>query len=296
MEQEGREEAARQRALAREREWMATSPQARQTKSKARIKAYDELVKSAADRRPGDAQIVIPSGERLGNDRHRRRGPQEGLWRPAADRRSVVQAAARRHRRRDRPERRRQDDAVPHDHRPGEARRRRRSASARPSTLGYVDQSRDSLDREQDRLGGNLRRQRHHQARQARDELAAPIVGAFNFKGGDQQQKVGTLSGGQRNRVHLAKMLKDGRQRPAARRADQRSRHRDAGGAGGRAGELRRLRRDHQPRPHVPRPPRHPHPRLRGRQPCRVVRGQFRGLRGGQDPPPRPGERSTRSG
>src|SRR5690606_39230321 len=66
--QEGREEAARQKALAREREWIASSPRARQAKSKARIRAYDELVRAANERRPGDAQIIIPSGERLGQN------------------------------------------------------------------------------------------------------------------------------------------------------------------------------------------------------------------------------------
>jgi energy-coupling factor transporter ATP-binding protein EcfA2 len=67
MAQEGREEATRQKALEREREWIAASPKARQAKSKARIRAYDELVNAASDRRPGDAQIIIPAGERLGN-------------------------------------------------------------------------------------------------------------------------------------------------------------------------------------------------------------------------------------
>jgi ATPase subunit of ABC transporter with duplicated ATPase domains len=67
MKQEGREEASRQKSLAREQEWIASSPKARQAKSKARIRAYDELVKAAGDRRPGEAQIVIPTGERLGN-------------------------------------------------------------------------------------------------------------------------------------------------------------------------------------------------------------------------------------
>lgn len=66
MAQEGREEAARQKAISREQEWISSSPKARQAKSKARIRAYDELVEAAADRRPGDAQIVIPVGERLG--------------------------------------------------------------------------------------------------------------------------------------------------------------------------------------------------------------------------------------
>src|SRR6478735_7056228 len=66
MVQEGREDDARQKAIAREREWIASSPKARQAKSKARIRAYDELVDAANDRRPGDAQIIIPVGERLG--------------------------------------------------------------------------------------------------------------------------------------------------------------------------------------------------------------------------------------
>jgi ATPase subunit of ABC transporter with duplicated ATPase domains len=131
MKQEGREEASRQKSLAREQEWIASAPKARQAKSKARIRAYDELVKAAGDRRPGEAQIVIPTGERLGNQVIDAEGISKGLWRPAADRRSDVQAAARRHCRRHRPERRRQDDAVPDDHRAGTARQRARSPSAR---------------------------------------------------------------------------------------------------------------------------------------------------------------------
>ena len=67
MKQEGREDASRQKSISREQEWIASSPKARQAKSKARIRAFDELVKSAADRRPGEAQIIIPTGERLGN-------------------------------------------------------------------------------------------------------------------------------------------------------------------------------------------------------------------------------------
>ncbi|MDR6190077.1 ATPase subunit of ABC transporter with duplicated ATPase domains [Agrobacterium pusense] len=66
MQQEAREDASRQKAISREQEWIASSPKARQTKSKARIKAYDELVEAAENRRPGDAQIVIPVAERLG--------------------------------------------------------------------------------------------------------------------------------------------------------------------------------------------------------------------------------------
>ncbi len=75
--------------------------------------------------------------------------------------------------------------------------------------LGYVDQSRDTLDAEKTRLGGDLRRQGRDRSRPAQD--AQPrLCARFNFKGADQQKKVGELSGGERNRVHLAKMLKTG--------------------------------------------------------------------------------------
>ena len=121
LEQEGREDAARQRALAEESEWIAASPKARQAKSKARIAAYDELVRKQSEKAPTTAQIIIPGGRAARPERHRLRRSVEGLRRPAADRQAHVQAAARRHRRRHRPQRRRQDDALPHDHRPGEA-------------------------------------------------------------------------------------------------------------------------------------------------------------------------------
>ncbi|MCK7473787.1 MAG: ATP-binding cassette domain-containing protein [Rhodopseudomonas palustris] len=164
---------------------------------------------------------------------------------------------------------------------PGEARRRRAHASARRSQLAYVDQSRDALDRRARRSG--RRSPAAHDmidARQARDELAAPTCAAFNFKGADQQKKVGHLSGGERNRVHLAKLLKSGGNLLLL---DEPTNDLDVDTL--RALEealrrLRRLRRGHQPRPLVPRPHRHPHPRLRGRQPGRVVRGQLPGLRG----------------
>ena len=67
LKQEGREDDARQKAITREREWIASSPKARQTKSKARIKAFEDLLEQANSRRPTDTQIVIPHGERLGN-------------------------------------------------------------------------------------------------------------------------------------------------------------------------------------------------------------------------------------
>ena len=110
--QEQREDAARQKVLEREQEWIAASPKARQAKSKARIKAYDELIN---DQR-GAPQVHHGADHHSARraprrQRHRRRGPVQGLWRPAADRRSVLQAAARRHRRHHRAERRGQDHA-----------------------------------------------------------------------------------------------------------------------------------------------------------------------------------------
>ncbi len=130
LEQEGREEAARQRALAEESEWIAASPKARQAKSKARIAAYDELVRKQNDKAPTVAQIVIPVAERLGQNVIEFDALSKGFGDALADRQPLVQAAAGRHRRRDRPQRRRQDHAVPHDHRPGQAGLRRDHASA----------------------------------------------------------------------------------------------------------------------------------------------------------------------
>ena len=76
--------------------------------------------------------------------------------------------------------------------------------------VAYVDQSRDVLDARQDSLGGDLRRSGHSSTRLARSGVSRAYVARFNFSGSDQQKKVGSLSGGERNRVHLAKMLKQG--------------------------------------------------------------------------------------
>lgn len=208
MEQEGREEATRQKALSREQEWISASPKARQAKSKARIRAYDELVQAAADRRPGDAQIIIPVGERLGNvviefeNLSKAYGDQvlidnlsfnlppggivgvigpNGAGKTTLFRMITGQEAP------DNGEIRIGDSV----------------------DLAYVDQSRDALNGNktvwEEISGGNdiIKLGKYEMNSRA-------YCGAFNFKGGDQQQKVGTLSGGQRNRVHLAKMLKSG--------------------------------------------------------------------------------------
>jgi ATP-binding cassette ChvD family protein len=208
MAQEGREEASRQKALAREAEWINASPKARQAKSKARIKAYDELVKSANDRRPGDAQIIIPAGERLGNtvieaddltkgyddrlliddlDFKLPPGGIVGVIGPNGAGKSTLFRMIT-------------GQETPDD---GQI------TVGDTVNLSYVDQSRDALDPDktvwEEISGGNdIIKLGPHEVN------SRAYCGAFNFKGGDQQQKVGTLSGGQRNRVHLAKMLKEG--------------------------------------------------------------------------------------
>ena len=122
---EGKQDEARERTLARELEWIRASPKARQAKSKARIRAYDELLAELGARQDRQGADHHPAGAppRRRGDRGRPSG--EGLRRAAPDRRSLLQAAAGRHRRRDRAERRGQDHAVPHDRRPGQARRGR---------------------------------------------------------------------------------------------------------------------------------------------------------------------------
>jgi ATP-binding cassette ChvD family protein len=208
MAQEGREEDSRQKAIARESEWMAASPKARQAKSKARIKAYDELVKAANDRRPGDAQIVIPAGERLGNnvidieavskgygerlliDDLTFKLPPGGIVGVIGPNGAGKTTLFRMITGQEKPD----QGSV----RIGET-----------VKLGYVDQSRDTLAAKktvwEEISGGNdiIKLGKHEVNSRA-------YCSSFNFKGGDQQQPVGTLSGGQRNRVHMAKLLKEG--------------------------------------------------------------------------------------
>ena len=123
---EEKADRSRQASLERELEWIRMSPRARQSKGKARINAYNDLVAEAEGRRAARRQgrAVHPAGApagRPGGGGGRRR---QGVRRPTADRRPVLHAAAGRHRRRHRPERRRQDDAVPDDRRGGAAGRR----------------------------------------------------------------------------------------------------------------------------------------------------------------------------
>ncbi len=208
LAQEGREEEARQRALEAESEWIASSPKARQAKSKARIQRYEDLVAKQNDKAPSSTQIIIPVAERLGNNvidfDHLSKGYGDRLLidnlsfkLPPGGIVGVIGANGA-----------------------GKTTLFRMiTGSEKPDggeikigesvQLGYVDQSRDALaDNKtvwEEISGGNdiiyLGK---------REINSRGYCSAFNFKGGDQQKKVGMLSGGERNRVHLAKMLKSG--------------------------------------------------------------------------------------
>ncbi|MCA6118489.1 energy-dependent translational throttle protein EttA [Bradyrhizobium sp. WSM 1738] len=208
LEQEGREEAAHQKTLAREQEWVASSPKARQAKSKARYQRYEELLKKASEKQTQSAQIIIPVAERLGANVV----DFEGLSKGYGDRLLI--------------------DDLTFKLPPGGivgvigANGAGKTTLFRMITgqekadkgtitigetvhLGYVDQSRDALDGSktvwEEISGGNeliLLGKKEVNSR--------GYCSAFNFKGADQQKKVGALSGGERNRVHLAKMLKSG--------------------------------------------------------------------------------------
>ena len=206
LKQEGREDAARQKAISRESEWIASSPLARQTKSKARIKAYDELVKAAADRSPANSQIIIPVGERLGDVVIE----AENISKSYGDKLLIDDLSFKL-----------PPGGIVGVIGPNGAGKttlfRMITGQEQPDSgtirigdtvhMGYVDQSRDSLDAkksvwEEISEGAEIIKLGAHEMN------SRAYCSTFNFKGGDQQQPVGTLSGGQRNRVHLAKMLK----------------------------------------------------------------------------------------
>ncbi len=206
LAQEEKEESARQRALAAEQEWIASSPRARQAKSCARIQRYEDMLAASQERAAGVADIVIPPGPRLGNvvieAENLRKGygnlllideldfklPPGGIvgviGPNGAGKTTLFRMIIG------------QDQPDAGTLRIGETVR-----------LGYVDQSRDSLDNDntvwEEISGGE---DVIYLGKRAAPSRA--YVGAFNFKGPDQQKKVGILSGGERNRVHLAKMLK----------------------------------------------------------------------------------------
>jgi ATP-binding cassette ChvD family protein len=208
LEQEGREEEARQRTLAREQEWIAASPRARQAKSKARYERYEDLLKKAGDKQTQTSQIVIPVTERLGQNvidfEHLKKGfgdnlliddltfklPPGGIVGIIGPNGAGKTTLFRMVTKQEQPD----QGAI----KIGESVR-----------LGYVDQSRDTLDGVKsvwEEISGGL----DQLALGKREVNSRAYCAAFNFKGADQQKKVGQLSGGERNRVHLAKMLKSG--------------------------------------------------------------------------------------
>jgi energy-dependent translational throttle protein EttA len=205
---EEKQEVARQRTLERELEWIRESPRARQAKSKARITAYESLLADAQERAPGSAQIMIPPGPRLGDvvidaeDLRKAYGDKlliddldfrlppggiVGVIGPnGAGKTTLFRMITGLE----------QPDAG--SLRIGET-----------VALGHVDQSRETLEPGKtvwEEISGG-----RDQIQLGKREMASrAYVAAFNFKGADQQKKVGALSGGERNRVHLAKLLKGG--------------------------------------------------------------------------------------
>ena len=208
MEVEGREEESRKRTLSRELEWIQASPKARQAKSKARIKAYEDLAQQAGNDKVGRAHITIPSGPRLGGNVLEADGLRKGF----GDELLIDDLSFKL-----------PPGGIVGVIGPNGAGKttlfRMITGQEEPDSgalklgdtvqLGYVDQSRDALDAKktvwEEISGGNDTIELGKREVQSR-----AYVGWFNFRGGDQQKKVGQLSGGERNRVHLAKMLKEG--------------------------------------------------------------------------------------
>ncbi|MGB7076706.1 MAG: energy-dependent translational throttle protein EttA [Xanthobacteraceae bacterium] len=208
LEQEGREEDAHQRTLAREQEWIRASPRARQAKSKARYERYEELLKKAGDKQTQTAQIVIPVAERLGQNvvdfENLRKGYGNNLLiddltfkLPAGGIVGIIGAngAGKTTLFRMITDQEKPDGGT--------------IQIGESVHLGYVDQSRDTLDGKKsvwEEISGGA----DMLLLGKREVNSRAYCSAFNFKGADQQKKVGSLSGGERNRVHLAKMLKSG--------------------------------------------------------------------------------------
>lgn len=208
LAQEEKEESGRQKQLARELEWVRQSPKARQAKSKARLQAYEDLLQQVRDKQPGTAQIIIPAGPRLGelvieaNDLAKGFGdrllidnlsfklPKGGIvgviGPNGAGKTTLFKMITE------------VEKADAGTFKVGET-----------VKLGYIDQSRDSLNDKksvwEEISDGNEEIMLGKQSVKSR-----AYCSSFNFKGSDQQKKVGSLSGGERNRVHLAKMLKSG--------------------------------------------------------------------------------------
>ncbi len=206
--QEEKEESSRAKAMKEELEWVRSSPKARQAKSKARLKAYEEMVSQQSEKRTSTAQIIIPAPPRLGNVVIE----AEGLRKAYGDRLLI-----------DNLEFRLPPGGIVGIIGPNGAGKttlfRMITDAEKPDAgsfkvgetvkLGYVDQSRDSLDDKKtvwEEISGGAEELELGKIKMK----SRAYCSSFNFKGSDQQKKVGILSGGERNRVHLAKMLKSG--------------------------------------------------------------------------------------
>ncbi len=208
MEQEGKHEDSRQRALKEELEWIRQSPKGRQSKSKARVSAYEDLVAQEAKAQTGTAQIIIPTAQRLGGNVIESTSVSKGfdnklliddlsfrlppggivgvIGPNGAGKTTLFKMLTN------------QETPDSGEIKVGET-----------VIMGYVDQSRDTLDDSKtvwEEISGGV-----DELELGKRKMASrAYCGSFNFKGTDQQKKVGQLSGGERNRVHLAKMLKSG--------------------------------------------------------------------------------------
>ena len=208
LSQEEKEESSRQKELAKELEWVRQSPKARQAKSKARLASYEKLLAQQNEKRSGAAQIIIPAGQRLGDNVIDATGLSKGY----GDRLLIDNLSFHL-----------PPGGIVGVIGPNGAGKttlfRMLTGGEKPDSgkmklgetvqLGYIDQSRDSLDGNksvwEEISNGNEELQLGRTTMKSR-----AYCSAFNFKGSDQQKKVGSLSGGERNRVHLAKMLKSG--------------------------------------------------------------------------------------
>ena len=208
LEQEEREENARQRMMKEELEWIRQSPKARQAKSKARITAYEDLVRKSGEKAPTTAQIIIPVAERLGDvvlkAEHIKKafgdkvlfddlnfnlpaGGIVGVIGPNGAGKTTLMRI------------------ITGDEKPDSG----ILTIGQTVQLGYVNQSRDSLN-DNNTVWQEISDGKDVITLCKREVPSRAYVAAFNFKGSDQQKKVGQLSGGERNRVHMAKMLKKG--------------------------------------------------------------------------------------
>ncbi|MGC6472277.1 MAG: energy-dependent translational throttle protein EttA [Parvibaculales bacterium] len=208
IEQEAREDEAKQRTLSRELDWIRSSPKARQAKSKARIQAYNDMLEGAGREEVGRAQISIPPGPRLGGVVLEAEGLSKGFGERlliddlsfklppggivgvigpnGAGKTTLFKMLTG------------VEQADAGSLKVGET-----------VKLGYVDQSRDHLQDDKT-VWEEISDGNDIIELGKREVNSRAYVGAFNFRGGDQQKKVGLLSGGERNRVHLAKMLRSG--------------------------------------------------------------------------------------